>query len=51
MDNAACFSEANAVKLLSLRENGHKSTLALGKQSMLAVLGEGALDHEVAETG
>ena len=51
MDNAACLSEANAVKPLSLRENGHKSTLALGEQSMLAVLSEGALDHEVAETG
>ena len=51
MDNTACLGEANAVKPLSWRENGHKSTLALGEQSVLAVLGEGALDHEVAETG
>ena len=51
MDNTACLGEANTVKPLSCRENGHESTLALGEQSVLAVLGEGALDHEVAETG
>ena len=51
VDNTALFGEANAVKPLSWSENGHKPTLALGEQSVLAVLGEGALDHEVAETG
>ena len=51
MDNTALFGEANAVKPLSRSEDGHKPTLALGEQSVLAVLGEGALDHEVAETG
>ena len=51
MDNTAGLGEANTVKPLSCRENGHESTLALGEQSVLAVLGEGALDHEVAETG
>ena len=46
---AVRVAKANTLELLRLVENRHEAALGLGQQRALAVLGESALDQEVAK--